>query len=512
MTRPTIAALILSFSLVGQQTGEYSVTGVVLNTQTGEPVKYALVTLMSFQQFDPSQPENSSKIQTSIHRTTQTGGAGEFQFVGLPKAHYTVSAQKPGFNAGFSPETRGSRQVEVTASVSGVQLKLSPLGSIEGKVVDQDDEPLRGVNIVALQMQINDGLRETHSLRSVATDDRGVYRLWNLAPGKYYIEAAGKSGGTYRYVGDGTPYYSSWQSFTPVYFGGGHTLDSAASIQIEVGSKALAHFRLDIEPAFKIRGMLGNAPGSTVAFELLKGSEDVSASRTSLNTTTGRFEVQDVTPGTYLLRVTQEAKMRGETLVTVSDRDVNGVSISLAPAVTVQGITRVMGAPIHMKQMPGFERARVAAGADADVDDADFDQAIESSCNVSLHEIGGGTHNPSAPARRLRPMSGDPESGAFTIADVLPGVYRVSVQCTGGYPTSVLSGGVDLLVNPNLMVQPGVAPAPIEIALKPGGGTLNGELAIHPVPKSAGVLLVPAFSNSTGPVMFPIVPEIAGET
>ena len=112
--------------------------------------------------------------------------------------------------------------------------------------------------------------------------------------------------------------------------------------------------------------------------------------------------------------------MRGETLVTVSDRDVNGVSISLAPAVTVQGITRVMGAPIHMKQMPGFERARAAAGADADVDDADFDQAIESSCDVCLHEIGGGTHNPSAPARRLRPMSGDPESGAFTIADVLP--------------------------------------------------------------------------------------------
>jgi hypothetical protein len=31
-----------------------------------------------------------------------------------------------------------------------VELKLSPLGVIEGKVVDQNDEPLRGVNILVL--------------------------------------------------------------------------------------------------------------------------------------------------------------------------------------------------------------------------------------------------------------------------------------------------------------------------------------------------------------------------
>lgn len=226
-----MVGLICSFPLIAQ-TGDYSISGVVVNAQTGEPVKYALVTLMAFQKPDPQQQD---KFQPPLQRSTQAGVAGEFQFKSLGKARYNVSAQKPGFNMAFSPDDLKSRQFDLTASVSGVELKLSPLGVIEGKVVDQNDEPLRGVNILALQVQINDGDRSTTAPRSVATDDRGMYRLWNLQPGRYYIKAAGKSGGTYRYVGDGTPYYSSWPSFNPVYFGGGNTLDSATPVQIASG-------------------------------------------------------------------------------------------------------------------------------------------------------------------------------------------------------------------------------------------------------------------------------------
>ena len=199
--RLIITGLILSFSLLAQQTGDYSISGAVLNAQTGEPVKYALVTLMSFPVFDPSVSAEHAKPQPPLQKITQAGSAGEFQFNGLAKAHYTVTAQKPGFNVGFSPEDLKSRQIDLRASASGVELKLSPLGVIEGKVLDQNDEPMRGVNILALQVQVNDGLRDTNAPRSVATDDRGLYRLWNLPPGQYYIKAAGKSGGTYRYGG-----------------------------------------------------------------------------------------------------------------------------------------------------------------------------------------------------------------------------------------------------------------------------------------------------------------------
>ena len=297
-------------------------------------------------------------------------------------------------------------------------------------------------------------------------------------------------------MGDATPYYSSWQSFTPVYFGGGRTLDSATPILIGSGSNAAADFHLNLEPAYRIRGTLANVPPGTITFELLQGPEDVSASRTSLNASTGGFEVQDVTPGNYLLRATQEGKMRGETMVTVSERDVNDVSVALSPAVAVHGVVRIVGAPLKAKQMPGFDQARALLNTKEN--DEEGDQDIEPSCSVSLHARSGGAQLQSASARRLRNPAAVENNGAFTIADVLPGLYSVRIECEGGYPTSVLSGGIDLLANRSLMISPGAAPAPIEIQLKPGGGSLTGELSVNPLPKTAGVLLVPAF-NSTGP-------------
>ncbi len=368
-------ALILAFPLFAQQSGDYSISGVVVNAQTGEPLKYALISLTGFRKVEPSQQVDARRLKMSapIQKTALSSETGEFQFHGLSPATYSLRAQKPGFNVLPGPNELAMKPIDLQASVSGVQMKLSPLGVIEGKIVDQNDEPLRGVNVIALQIEIKDGARDTNSVRSVATDDRGIYRLWNLASGRYYIKAAGKSGGTYRYVGDTTPYYSSWQSFAPVYFGGGRTLETATAVQIEPGSKATADLTLNIEPAFKIRGTLANIPADGLTFDLLQGTEDTAASRASLNMATSKFEVQDVTPGSYILRVTQQGKMRGEVPVTVAGADVNDVSITLAPAVTVQGITRVLGAPLTIKQMPGFERAQAAIPSN---ELERFDQAI----------------------------------------------------------------------------------------------------------------------------------------
>jgi hypothetical protein len=92
-------------------------------------------------------------------------------------------------------------------------------------------------------------------------------------------------------------------------------------------------------------------------------------------------------------------------------------------------------------------------------------------------------------------------SGDLNMEDVLPGEYLVTLQCFGGYASSATAGGIDLLTNPRLMVQPGVAPPRIEIMLMKGGGTLKGKLELDPPPAHPAILLVPAFSASTGPIM-----------
>jgi len=476
-------------------------------------VKFALVTLIGFPASDhDSLPPEPVKAHSRTQKTAQAGEMGEFVFHGLAKAHYVLSAQKPGFIEAFIGPDFQAKQIELTDNVTGAQVKLSPLGVIEGKVVDQDDEPLRGVQILALQVDVNDGVRDTSAPRSVATDDRGVYRLWNLRPGRYYLKAAGKSGGTYRYAGEGTPYYSSWQSFAPVYAGGARTIDSATPVTIEPGTHAAVDFHLTLEPAFRIRGTVRNAPSSTVTFELVQGAERVAASRSSLNTSTGRFEIQDVTPGAYLLRVEEKGKLRGEVPVMVSDSDVNDVAVSLLPPVPVSGVTRVIGAPTKAKQMPQFSRMQSIAGQRMTAEQLEEygDQTIEANCSVSLHQPGAGSQT-RMPQGNRQP---DQEKGTFSIGQVFPGVYGVRAQCNGGYVTAILAGGLDLLTTPLLTVQPGVAPPSIEVQVKAGGGTLQGELPAGARGSSIGILTVPAF-NSAGPQMHPtqfFTPENNGFT
>jgi hypothetical protein len=112
-------------------------------------------------------------------------------------------------------------RVNLTSSKEGIRLNLSPLGAIAGKVTDQDGQPLRAVNVLARSVRIMGGMRQTNTDDTAITDDRGIFRVWNLLPGKYYVEAAGRNGGANLYAGDSPPQYHADQAFLPGYFGGG---------------------------------------------------------------------------------------------------------------------------------------------------------------------------------------------------------------------------------------------------------------------------------------------------
>jgi len=476
--------LLLSTALIAQS-NDYSLSGTVLNSQTGEPIKNALITLtqmpgrMGLGAGVPRAP--GAKRGQLISKTTFSGLAGEFSFTGLEEGQYLATALKPQFIPELKqPSANGITMpdlIELKSSMTDVRLRLSPLGVIEGQVVDQFGEPVRGANIMAISIKIDDGLQTTHTDRSVATNDQGRYRLWNLSPGKYYIKAAGRSGGTYSYVGDSATLTDSWEAFAPVYAGGAHEMESATPVAIAPGSDARADFAITREPAMRIHGTLANfAQLETVTFELLRGKEDVSNSRVSLNATTGRFEILNVTPGSYVLRAAQGKKSRGETAITVNRTDVDGVSLMLAPAGTVKILTQVLGQPP--------EELRQIEPPDG------FRRRAFSFCQVRL----------SSPVRNATPLMGRLNPGAeeTTIENVLPGEYRVSLQCNGGYPTSAMLGSHDLLANPYVRID---GDSTIEISLKLGGGSLAATLDVKPMPADPSVLLVPNFAASTGPVL-----------
>jgi len=428
----------------------------------------------------PNARISARQPRLRIKRRSPVRGAS-FEFVGVGKGSYQLSAQKPGFNQFFGdPQDSLPRIEKLAASVSGVQIKLAPMGSIEGRVSDQYGDPIPHSNVNVMTVIVLDGYRSTSATRTATTDDRGMFRVADLPPGKYYVKAMGKVGGTYMYVGENATRADSWESFAPAYFGGGAELSSATPTVIGAGTQARADVNLKLEPALKIRGTLENfTPHETVAFTLIQGDEEVAASRSTLNGTTGRFEIDDAVAGTYLLRAQQRSATRGEVRVSVGSGDVNDVSVTLSPPVAVPLSVRTIGDIPKMPPTP----------------DGDRDDSGPPGCTVNLHSSRG-TENTITLSGFAAQRRSD--------RSVFAGDYRVAASCSGGYPLSIQSGGTDLFANPRITIQPGVAPAPIEINLKPGGGTVAGTLELDRFSPQAGVLLVPKFSASTGPMMMPI--------
>ncbi len=476
--------ILWSFPLFAQvPSGEFSVSGTVANAKTGEPIKNALVTLhwgplaedsIADGRGDPGRP--------AIH--TMTGEGGEFRINGLSRGEYQVLVQKPGFTPELPGDRSGRKTIKVTSSVSNVQLKISPFGVIEGRVTDQNGEPQKAISVQLIQVHVADGTRTALTSRSVATDDRGMYRMWNLQPGRYYVRAAGRIGGTFRYVGDAPPsYISGWEGFAPVYSGGAHDLASAAPVTVESGSQLTADLELKTQPVFRIRGVVSGMSGSdALVFHLLQGEDDI-ANRAAVNTN-GKFEVQDVVPGSYTLRITQGQQLRGETQVSVKGEDVDGVSVDLAPGVDVRAIVHV---PAETASTPNVRRP---AGLGLTW------HTSRAQCQLSIRATQW--------TAAMIPFQVE-ANWEFVAKDVFPGQYQLHATCYGSYPISLLSGSADLMANPVISVQAGVSPPPIEITLKSGGATIDGKIEATPVPPAtAGVLLVPASNTAIGLRMIPL--------
>ena len=108
----------------------------------------------------------------------------------------------------------------------------------------------------------------------------------------------------------------------------------------------------------------------------------------------------------------------------------------LVPAVTVTGSVHVDGPPNSREVAEFVNRFHTRP-----------------MCNISLRS---GTQQSTPMGVPL--VGNGPE---FTIPNVFAGQYEARINCFGGYASSALAGGADLLAEPILTVSPGVAPPPI---------------------------------------------------
>jgi len=142
-------------------------------------------------------------------RGAVTDDRGRFVFTNLPAGNYTLTATKPAYvTVVYGARRAGERPGLAIAVRDGQRIEniVMPLprGAVMTGVIRQSNGlPAPGVSVQVMPVRTIGGQRTTALMgfQTATTDDRGVYRVFGLAPGEYVVEARANQGSVASFLG-----------------------------------------------------------------------------------------------------------------------------------------------------------------------------------------------------------------------------------------------------------------------------------------------------------------------
>jgi len=157
-----------------------SLSGVVVDATSGEPLSGALVTL------SPGARQRPGQFPAQL-----TDQKGRFLFSGvLAYDRFVLGASKIGYFDGKYGWGNVAAFVELKSGqwLRDLTIRLARPAVITGVVRDEGGQPIVGGYVRALARVRVAGSPQLAVGRPARTDDRGVYRIPDLAPGSYYLQ------------------------------------------------------------------------------------------------------------------------------------------------------------------------------------------------------------------------------------------------------------------------------------------------------------------------------------
>jgi protocatechuate 3,4-dioxygenase beta subunit len=446
----------------GQPNSAASISGTVTSSATGEPIPKVRIIL---------SPDQGNK--QSYGAITDAGG--NFSIDNIAPGRYDLSAEHRGYVSQRyhqeNADTPGAmRTLAAGQSVNHLVFRLQQTAVIDGHVSDEDGDPLQGASVQILRRDYVNGKRTLTTAGQAMTDDRGEYRIFDIEPGHYYVMA---SWGQDRMFGG--PGVQGVPNYAPVFYPNADAADHAAPMVLKPGDE-IPGVDFQLMPSdsrgYEVSGKAVNpAAGKAYSniFVTLAGENPQtefmpnSTRRVVVNASDGTFSFPNVTPGDYVVSAmaigpgTNPPESASQA-VTVVDSDVQGLSLSVTPGISIAG------------QLSFEGNAGSPAGATVALQPQD--------------ELG-------LPGRQALVQA----DGTFTLTGVPDGIYSLNVwsRCGACFVKAVSSRGVDLFGKP-ITVQGGVGPSPLEITYSSNTAEVSGTVSTVDNQPAIGALIavVPA--------------------
>ncbi len=290
-----------------------------------------------------------------------TGADGTFEFQALSRGSYTLTVQHPSYLSGGLGQEPGDPNQQIIQlgqhqRLSGLDIAVFKPAVITGRISDESDEALTGIDVRALRQEPLGGQYRFADGGAVRTDDRGIYRFSSLSPGRYVIcvpstvvsapahviAAANGEGaraslaksGSVLPAGDADElgdYRIGWRGprghreeiaadarriplivYSSSFYPSVNELIAASLITAKPGDQSTA-IDIQVQPRSTVRVAgrlrLGNMPLEQVGVRLLaRGMDAISNDRgieaaVTISDSTGAFEIFGVPPGDYTVAV-----------------------------------------------------------------------------------------------------------------------------------------------------------------------------------------------------------------
>lgn len=493
-----LGALILTpamFINIYAQRPTGSITGRVVS-EDGQPIPHASVFITAV----------GGRRAVSGRAMPVTDEDGNFQVDGLDPAPYSIGATSPGYVV--APLSRigdffsglGGQQNYVFAGES-VTITMIKGGVITGRVTDAAGAPVIRLPIFATRVKDEEGRpisqQSFRGASSRPTDDRGIYRLYGLAPGSYLV-ATGNLGqgfatGSSPFAGKMSIYYPS------------ATRETAQEVVVRAGDEvAGVDIRYRNERGFSISGKVTGEPQarqagmvSSATFVVLRqAGTGVFISTTYIQPYADQsgFAFYGLPNGEYEVTATRDSfnddavsMASPSRRVTLNGREAAGVDLALAPLASISG-----SVILEKPAPPGGDNG------------AKCESKRESSINeivlrARLDEPSDASDSPASPFTS-QPIGAPDEKGVFKIRGLKAGRYRLQpalpdenwylksmTQSAAAAPVDVARAGVTL--------KSGEAVTGVTAMIANGAAGLKGKIspaAGAKLPSRVRIYLIPA--------------------